>query len=112
MNTGENMKLIEAIIRKIKLGETRSALTAIGVDHIREHAVIRRDHGKGASNILDNTRQLITFVDRVRLRIVVSDDLVGTIIEAIGSTARTGRRGDCRIYILPFAEAGLDFRHH
>jgi len=100
------MKLIEAIIKQIKLDEVKNALKALGIDNITENADLRRGHRKGESIVPHKARHMMTFVDRVKLQIIVSDDLVGTIIETIGSMARTRRREDCRIYIFTFAEAG------
>ena len=46
-----------------------------------------------------------SFVEKVKLEIIAADDSVGKIVEIIGNIAKTERREDCRIFILPFVEA-------
>ena len=98
------MKLIEAVIQRLKLEEVRSALDDIGVEEFMESDVISHSHQKGQVMIFRGARFVANLVEKVKLEIIAADDSVGKIIEAIGSIARTGRSEDCRIAIRPYLE--------
>jgi nitrogen regulatory protein P-II 1 len=98
------MKIIEAIIKPVKLTEVRSALENMGVEDYMESAI--SCHGrKGQSRFYRGAEYMTGFVEKVKLEIIASDDSVGDIVEAIGSNAGSELRDDCRIFILPFNEA-------
>jgi len=99
------MKLIEAIIKPIMLDEIKSALQNIGIEEFMESAIICHGREKGQVMIFRGAEYVANFVEKVKLEIIAADDAVGKIIEVIGSVAKTERRDDCRIYILPFIEA-------
>jgi nitrogen regulatory protein P-II 1 len=100
------MKLIEAIIKPVKLDEVRSALEKIGIDDFMESALFCHGRQKGQAMIYRGAEYVSSFVEKVKLEIIAADDSVGKIVEAIGAIARTERKDDCRIIILPFVEAG------
>ena len=99
------MKMIEAIIRPVKLIEVKAALLELGIEDIMESALIIHGSKKGQSMFYRGAEIVIDFVERVRLEIIAADESVGKIIEVIGNIAKTERREDCRIFILPFVEA-------
>ena len=99
------MKLIKAIIQPVKLDEVRSALEKIGINDFMESALFCHGRQKGQSMIYRGTERVANFVERVKLEIIAADDAVGKIIEVIGTFAKTERKEDCRIFILPFVEA-------
>jgi nitrogen regulatory protein P-II 1 len=99
------MKLIEAIIKPVKLDDVRSALQTIGVDDFMESALICHGRQKGQAMVYRGAEYVANFVERVKLEIIAADDAVGKIIEVIGTIAKTERKEDCRIFILPFVEA-------
>jgi nitrogen regulatory protein P-II 1 len=98
------MKLIEAIIRPVKMDEVRSALEKIGIYDFMESTLICHGRQKGQAMIYRGAEYVTSFVEKVKLEIIAADDSVGKIIEAIG-IARTERKDDCRILILPFVDA-------
>lgn len=98
------MKIIEAIIKPVKLTEVRNALEGMGVEDYMESTI--SCHGRqGQSRFYRGAHYMSEFVEKVKLEIIASDDLVGSIVEAIGSHAGSELRSDCRIFILPFYEA-------
>lgn len=99
------MKLIEAIIQPMKLAEVRSALGKIGVEEFMESALICHGRQKGQALLYRGAEFVTDFVEKVKLEIIAADESVGKIIEVIGTIARTQRKEDCRIFILPFVEA-------
>lgn len=99
------MKLIEAIIKPVKLEAVRAALENIGIEEVMESALICRGRQKGQGMIYRGAEYVANFVEKVKLEIIAADDAVGRIVEAIGTNARTERGDDCRILILPFVEA-------
>jgi len=105
------MKLIEAIIKPVKLDEVKSALQQIGINEFMESALICHGRQKGQVMFYRGIEYAANFVEKVKLEIIAADDAVGKIIEVIGSIAKTERRGDCRIYILPFVECEVEFHN-
>jgi len=99
------MKLIEAIIKPVKLEEVKSALAKIGIDEFLESAIFCHGRLKGQAMVYRGVEYVSYFVEKVKLEVIAADDSVGKIIEAIGNIAKTERREDCRIYVLPFVEA-------
>jgi nitrogen regulatory protein PII len=96
------MKQIEAVIDQLKLQEVRNALADLGVDDFMESAIMC--HQKGQTMVFRGARFVANIVEKVKLEIIAADDSAARIIEAIGSIARTGRKGDCRISIRPYLE--------
>ena len=99
------MKLVEAIIKPIKLDDVKAALRNIGIDEFMESVLICHGRKKGQMMLFRGSEYMLNFVEKIKLEIIAADDTVGKIVEAIGTTARTERQDDCRIYILPFVEA-------
>lgn len=99
------MKLIEAIIKPVKLEEVRSALQNLGIEEFMESAVCCHGRRKGEAMVYRGVEYVANFVEKVKLEIIAADDSVGKIIEAIGTIAKTERREDCRIFVLPFLRA-------
>ena len=99
------MKLIEAIIKPFKLDEVKEALNEIGVEGITVSEVKGFGRQKGHTELYRGAEYVVDFIPKVKLEIVVPDDLVVKIIETIETTARTGRIGDGKIFIIPLDEA-------
>jgi nitrogen regulatory protein PII len=99
------MKLIEAVIHRLKLEEVRNALDEIGVEEFSESAVVTHNHLKERVMTFRGARFVANLVEKVKLEIIAADDSAGKIIEAIGSIARTEHKEDCRIAIRPYLEA-------
>jgi nitrogen regulatory protein P-II 1 len=99
------MKLIEAIIKPVKLDEVKSALQKMGIEDIMESALICHGRQKGQAMYYRGADYVASFVEKVKLEIIAADDSAGKIVEIIGNIAKTERMDDCRIFILPFVQA-------
>ena len=99
------MKLIEAIIKPFKLDEVKEALNEIGVEGITVSEVKGFGRQKGHTELYRGAEYVVDFIPKVKLEIVVADELVGKLVETIETTARTGRIGDGKIFVLPLDEA-------
>ncbi len=95
------MKKIEAIIKPFKLDEVRDALIKAGVEGMTITEV--RGHGrqKGHTELYRGAEYAVDFLPKVKVEVVVESDMVDAVIEAIETTARTGRIGDGKIFVLP-----------
>jgi nitrogen regulatory protein P-II 1 len=101
----EIVKLIEAVIKPVKLNEVKAALQTIGIESIRERKLICHGRQKAESMLGRGAEYVEYFVEKIKLEIIAADESVGRIIEVIGAIAWTERKEDCRIHILPFVAA-------
>ncbi len=99
------MKLIEAIIKPFKLDEVKDALNEIGIEGITVSEVKGFGRQKGHTELYRGAEYVVDFIPKVKLQIAVSDDLVNKVVETIANTAKTGRIGDGKIFVLPLDEA-------
>jgi nitrogen regulatory protein P-II 1 len=97
------MKLIEAVIHKLKLPEVRNALDDLGVEDFMESSVTCHSE-RGQVMIFRGARFVAHVVEKVKLEIVSADDSADKIIEAIRFIVKGGAREDCRIAIRPYLE--------
>ena len=95
------MKKIEAIIKPFKLDEVREALSEIGVTGLTVAEVKGFGRQKGHTELYRGAEYVVDFLPKVKLEIVVADDIVETAIEAIIKAAGTGKIGDGKIFVLP-----------
>jgi nitrogen regulatory protein P-II 1 len=99
------MKLIEAIIKPFKLDEVKEALSEIGIEGITVSEVKGFGRQKGHTELYRGAEYVVDFLPKVKLEIAVADELVAKVIETIELTARTGRIGDGKIFVLPLENA-------
>ena len=99
------VKLIIAAIKPFKLEEVREALTSIGVRGMMVTEIKGFGSQSGHTEIYRGAEYAVNFVPKVKLEIVVSDELVDPAVEAISGAANTGKIGDGKIFVLPLAEA-------
>jgi len=99
------MKLIESIIKPFKLDEVKDALNEIGVMGITVSEVKGFGRQKGHTELYRGAEYVVDFIPKVKLEIAVSDDMVLKVIETIEDSAKTGRIGDGKIFVLPLEEA-------
>lgn len=99
------MKKIEAIVKPFKLDEIKERLDEIGVQGMTVSEVKGFGRGGGKAPIYPGAEYIIDFVPQIKLEIVVPDDLVHPIIDAILESARTGHVGDGKIFVIPIDEA-------
>ena len=99
------MKLIEAIIKPFKLDEVKDALAEIGIEGITVSEVKGFGRQKGHTELYRGAEYVVDFIPKVKLEIAVMDDLVAKVVETIEATAKTGRIGDGKIFVLPLENA-------
>ena len=99
------MKLVSAIIKPFKLDEVRDALTGVGVSGLTVSEVKGFGRQKGQTEIYRGAEYLVSFLPKVKIEIVISDDLVEKAIDAIRRAAQTGRIGDGKIFVSNIEEA-------
>jgi nitrogen regulatory protein P-II 2 len=94
------MKMIMAIIKPFKLDEVRQALSEIGVNGMTVTEVKGFGRQKGHSELYRGAEYVVDFLPKIKLEIALPDDLLERAIEAITATARTGKVGDGKIFVL------------
>lgn len=99
------MKLIVAIVRPFRLDDIKDALDGIGVGGITVSEVRGYGRQKGHSELYRGAEYVIDFVPKLRVEIVVSDDMVDPTVDAVIEAARSDRIGDGKIFILPVLDA-------
>ena len=99
------MKLIIAAIKPFKLDEVREALTAIGVRGMMVTEIKGFGAQSGHTEIYRGAEYTVNFVPKVKLEIGVAAGMVDQVVETIETTARTGKIGDGKIFVLDIVEA-------
>ena len=94
------MKLVMAIIKPFKLDEVREALTSLGLQGLTVSEVKGFGRQKGQTEIYRGAEYSISFLPKVKIEVVVSDDLAERAVEAIQKAANTGRIGDGKIFVM------------
>jgi nitrogen regulatory protein P-II 1 len=98
------LKKIEAIVKPFKLDEVKDALNDLGVKGMTISEVKGFGRQKGHTEIYRGAEYVIDFLPKIKIEVVVGQEMVGKVIEAIQTTARTGKIGDGKIFILPVEE--------
>jgi nitrogen regulatory protein P-II 1 len=93
------MKKIEAILRNHKLDDVKSALTASGVQGMTVTEVRGFGRQKGQTEVYRGAEYAIDFIPKIKLEVVVDDDDLQSVVDAIVNTAGTGQVGDGKIFI-------------
>jgi len=98
------MKKVEAIIKPFKLDEVKEALSSTGVQGITVSEVKGFGRQKGHTELYRGAEYVVDFLPKVKLEIIVKDDIVTLVVEAISKAAKTGRIGDGKIFVFPIEE--------
>jgi nitrogen regulatory protein P-II 1 len=98
------MKKIEVIIKPFKLDEVREALAGIGVTGLTVLEAKGFGRQRGHTELYRGAEYVVDFLPKIKLEVVVSDDRVEAVIDAILPAARTGKIGDGKIFISPVEE--------
>ncbi len=93
------MKMITAIIKPFKLDEVREALSAIGVQGITVTEVKGFGRQKGHTELYRGAEYVVDFLPKTKIEAALDDEIVERAIEAIESSARTGKIGDGKIFV-------------
>lgn len=95
------MKKITAIIKPFKLDEVREALASMGVAGLTVTEVKGFGRQKGHTELYRGAEYVVDFLPKLKIEVVVSDDNVDAVIDAIVKAAKTGRIGDGKIFVSP-----------
>lgn len=93
------MKKIEAIIKPFKLDDVREALAEVGITGMTVSEVKGFGRQKGHTELYRGAEYMVDFLPKVKLEIVVSDEVVDKCVETIIETAHTGKIGDGKIFV-------------
>ena len=99
------MKLIIATIKPFKLDEVREALTKIGVSGMMVTEIKGFGAQSGHTEIYRGAEYAVNFVPKIKLEVAVPATMADQVVETISSTARTGKIGDGKIFVLDVAQA-------
>ncbi|HLK23097.1 MAG TPA: P-II family nitrogen regulator [Caulobacteraceae bacterium] len=99
------MKLIMAIVKPFKLDEVREALGAAGVEGMTISEVKGYGRQKGQTEIYRGAEYAVNFVPKVQVEVVVDDPDVAKAVEAIKTSAATGKIGDGKIFVIAVEDA-------
>ena len=99
------MKKIEAIIKPFKLDEVKDALQEAGIQGITVVEAKGFGRQKGHTELYRGAEYVVDFLPKVKLEVVVADNLLEGAIEAIKGAAETGRIGDGKIFVFDISEA-------
>ena len=98
------MKKVEAVIKPFKLDEVKEALQEVGVQGMTVVEAKGYGRQKGHSELYRGAEYVIDFLPKIKIEVVVADDLVPAVIEAISAAARTGKIGDGKIFVTDVIE--------
>ena len=98
------MRKIEAIIKPFKLDEVKEALQEVGLQGMTVTEVKGFGRQKGHTELYRGAEYVVDFLPKVKLEIIASDEKVSDVVGAIVKAAKTGRIGDCKIFIYPLED--------
>ena len=99
------MKKIEAIIKPFKLEEVKDALSEIGIEGMTVSEVKGFGRQKGHTEIYRGSEYTVDFLPKIKLDLVVTDQLVDRAVDAIVKSARTGKIGDGKVFVSTVEDA-------
>lgn len=95
------MKKIEAIIKPFKLDEVKDALNSLGIKGMTVTEVKGYGRQKGHTEIYRGAEYVVDFIPKIKMEIIVPDEQVDMVVDAIVKVARTGKIGDGKIFVVP-----------
>jgi len=99
------MKKIEAIIKPFKLEEVKDALSSVGVEGMTVSEVKGFGRQKGHTEIYRGNEYTVDFLPKIKIEIVLADNLIASATDAIIKAAKTGKIGDGKVFISPVEDA-------
>ena len=99
-----HMKKVEAIIKPFKLDEVKEALSSVGVQGLTVSEVKGFGRQKGHTELYRGAEYVVDFLPKVKLEIIVADEMAAQVVETIERAARTGRIGDGKIFVMPMED--------
>ena len=98
------MKKLEAIIKPFKLEEVKEALAELGIEGMTVTEVKGFGRQKGHTEIYRGSEYTVDFLPKVKLEIVLADDMVDKAVTVVVAAAKTGKIGDGKVFVLPLEE--------
>ncbi|MEO1927486.1 MAG: P-II family nitrogen regulator [Nautiliaceae bacterium] len=95
------MKKIEAIIKPFKLDDVKEALLDMGITGMTVSEVKGHGRQQGHAELYRGAEYIVDFLPKVKLELVVSEEIVDKVIETISEAAKTGKIGDGKIFVMP-----------
>ncbi len=99
------MKMVIAVIKPFKLDDILAALTAVGVQGLMVSEIKGYGRQAGHTEIYRGAEYVVNFVPKVRMEMVLTDEAVAPVLEALAKAARTGQVGDGKVFVLDVGEA-------
>ncbi|MBT4929428.1 MAG: P-II family nitrogen regulator [Porticoccaceae bacterium] len=99
------MFLVSATIKPFKLDDVREALSEVGVQGITVTEVKGFGRQKGHTELYRGAEYVVDFLPKVKLEVVVADDILDAVIEAIEKAAKTGKIGDGKVFVYKVEQA-------
>ncbi len=99
------MKKVEAIIKPFKLDEVKEALQEVGIQGLSVLEAKGFGRQKGHTELYRGAEYVVDFLPKIKLEIVITEELVDQVVDAIIESANTDRIGDGKIFVLPLDEA-------
>ena len=99
------MKKIEAVIKPFKLDDVKEALNELAVVGMTVTEVRGFGRQKGHTELYRGSEYTIDFLPKVKIELVVPDQIVEKVVAAIAAAARTGSIGDGKVFVMPIGEA-------
>jgi nitrogen regulatory protein PII len=98
------MKLIVAIIKPFKLEDVKEGLSAVGVEGMTVTEVKGFGRQKGHTEIYRGSEYTVDFLPKVKIEVAVTEEMVAKAVEAIAKSAKTGKIGDGKVFVLPLEQ--------
>ncbi len=98
------MKKVEAVIKPFKLDDVKEALTGLGIVGMTVTEVRGFGRQKGHTELYRGSEYTIDFLPKVKVEVVVPDDLVEKVVSTIVASAKTGSIGDGKVFVMPIGD--------
>ena len=95
------MKKMEAIIKPFKLEEVKEALNSLGIQGMTVSEVKGFGRQKGHTELYRGAEYIVDFLPKVKIEVVVKDEILEQVLDAVTEAAKTGRIGDGKIFVIP-----------
>lgn len=93
------MKKVEAIIKPFKLDEVKEALNEVGIQGITVSEVKGFGRQKGHTELYRGAEYVVDFIPKIKMEIIINDEIASKVVETIEQAAKTGRIGDGKIFV-------------
>ncbi len=98
------MKKVEAVIKPFKLDDVKEKLANLGIKGMTVTEVRGFGRQKGHTEIYRGAEYVVDFLPKIKIEVVVSDNQVAEVVDAIRNAAHTGKIGDGKIFVFPIEE--------